>query len=132
FGMYSSIVSMTVSAKSSRRSGHVPFRNVYGAYWMKQDMMCFPGGARVGSKGDGTHMSMNGRWEKSPYFASSYAFSMSSTVGPIEMAPWSCGSSAGRAEKLGGWFKATFALPDDTLILMRSRPRPQSAQPSRR
>src|SRR5437773_9823504 len=50
--------------------------NVYGAYWMKHDMMCFPGGARVGSTVDGMHMSMNGRWEKSPYFASSYAFSM--------------------------------------------------------
>ena len=76
FGTYSSMVSMTVSANASRRSGHLPLRNVYGAYWMKHDMMCFPGGARVGSTVDGMHMSMNGRWEKSPYFASSYAFSM--------------------------------------------------------
>src|SRR2546427_10161513 len=75
-GMYSSIVSRTVSPNSSRRSSHVPFRRLYGAYWMKQDMMCFPGGARVGASVEGTHMSTYGRCEEAPYFASSYAFSM--------------------------------------------------------
>src|SRR5207247_2400166 len=37
--MYSSIVSRTVSPNSSRRSSQVPLRSVYGAYWMKHDMM---------------------------------------------------------------------------------------------
>src|SRR5438309_1526192 len=43
------------------------------------------------------------------------------------MAPWSCGPSPGRAEKLGASFRAKFALPDDPSILKRSMPRTKSA-----
>src|SRR3990170_4946263 len=66
-GTYSSRVSMTVSPKSSRRSGQVPLRRVYGAYWTNMDMICFPGGATLGSRVEGMQTSMKGRREKSPH-----------------------------------------------------------------
>ena len=43
----------------------------YGAYCTKHDMTCLPGGAIDGSIIDGMTMSMYGRRENSPYFASS-------------------------------------------------------------
>jgi hypothetical protein len=48
----------------------------YGAYCTKHDITCLPGGATDGSVSDGITMSMYGRREKRPYFASSYACSM--------------------------------------------------------
>ena len=62
---------MTVSPNASRCSSQVPFASVYGAYCTKHDMMCLPGGATDGSVSVGITMSMYGRRENSPYFASS-------------------------------------------------------------
>jgi hypothetical protein len=43
----------------------------YGAYCTKHDITCLPGGATDGSVSDGMTMSMYGRRENRPYFASS-------------------------------------------------------------
>ena len=46
-------------------------RRWYGAYCTKHDIMCLPGGATDGSVSVGITMSMYGRRENRPYFASS-------------------------------------------------------------
>ena len=43
----------------------------YGAYCTKHDITCLPGGATDGSVSVGITMSMYGRLENAPYFASS-------------------------------------------------------------
>src|SRR5215475_13333393 len=86
-GAYSAMVSITLLPKASRWSSQFnPGRSLYGAYCTKHDMTCLPGGATDGSVSDGITMSMYGRREKLPYLASSYAFSMYSTLGEIETA----------------------------------------------
>src|SRR5688500_20189099 len=87
FGACSAIVSITVSPNSSRFSSQFPSFRLYGAYWTKHDITCLPGGATEGSVRLGITMSMYGRREKRPYFASSYARSIYSTLGEIETAP---------------------------------------------
>ena len=87
FGAYSAIVSMTASPNASRSASHVVPRRWYGAYCTKHDRMCLPGGATDGSVSVGITMSMYGRREYRPYFASSYARSMWSTLGEIDIAP---------------------------------------------
>ena len=58
-------------------------------------------------------MSMYGRREKSPYFASSYARSMYSTLGEIEIAPRRCAPGPGSDVKSGRPSRAKLTLPDD-------------------
>src|SRR5690606_21542801 len=76
FGAYSAIVSTTASPKASRCSSHLPSARWNGAYCTKHDITCLPGGATVGSLSEGMTMSMYGRRENRPYFASSNARSM--------------------------------------------------------
>src|SRR5687767_15945024 len=90
FGACSAMVLTTVSPNASRCSSHEPSFRWYGAYCTKQDMTCFPGGATDGSVRLGMTMSIYGRFEYRPYFASSYARSMYSTLGEIETAPRRC------------------------------------------
>ena len=73
FGATSAIRSMTASPNASRLSSQVPRlgSSWYGAYWTKQLMTCLPGGAIVGSTRVGMIMSMYGRRDQWPYFASS-------------------------------------------------------------
>src|SRR5579885_953659 len=72
FGAYSEIVSTTVLPNFSFSVSQLrPGANLYGAYCTKQDSTCLPGGATDGSVRDGITMSMYGRLEKCPYFASS-------------------------------------------------------------
>src|SRR5438445_11763784 len=82
-GAYSAIVLMTFSPKASFWSSQVPWASLYGAYCTKQESTCLPGGATDGSVRLGITMSIYGRREKWPYFASSYARSMYSTLGEI-------------------------------------------------
>ncbi len=70
-GAYCDRVSMTASPKASRFCSQVPSLSLYGAYWTKMDITCFPGGASEGSINVGIMTSMYGLLEKSPYFASS-------------------------------------------------------------
>ncbi|MND03300.1 hypothetical protein D3C83_230600 [compost metagenome] len=60
---------------------------VDGAYCTKHDITCLPGGAMPGSIIDGRMMSMYGRFENEPYFASSNARSTYSSDGDTEIAP---------------------------------------------
>src|SRR5438128_5255174 len=113
FGAYSAIVSTTVSPNASRFSSHVPVASAYGAYCTKHERMCLPGGATDGSVSVGITMSMYGRLEKSPYFASSYARSMYSTLGDTDTAPRRCGPSPGRQVKFGKASSARFTFPDE-------------------
>src|SRR5579863_723758 len=113
-GAYSAIVSMTVLPNASFSvSQFNPGRNLYGAYCTKQDITCFPGGATEGSVSDGMTMSIYGRREKFPYFASSYALSMYSTEGETEIAPRRCAPGPGMHLKFGRASSAMFTLPDD-------------------
>ena len=59
-GDRSSIVSSTVSPSASRAaSSHsAPSARWYGAYWTKQLIVCWPGGAMSGSTSVGMIMSM--------------------------------------------------------------------------
>src|SRR6185437_5589305 len=108
------MVSMTVFPKSSRRLSQCkPGFSLYGAYCTKHDMTCFPGGATVGSSSDGMTISMYGWRENVPYFASSYALSMYSTVGEIEIAPRRCAPAPARHLKSGSASRARFTFPDE-------------------
>src|SRR2546422_172004 len=69
------------SASFSPSVSHWPRRRANGAYCMRTDITCFPGGARSGSTMVGTVTSRNGAVEGFPYFASSYALSMYSSDG---------------------------------------------------
>src|SRR5580704_12032341 len=113
FGAYSAIVSITVLPNASRCSSQFPLLNLYGAYCTKQERMCLPGGATEGSVSVGMTMSMYGRREKLPYLASSYARSIYSTLGEIEIAPRRCAPGPGMALKFGSPSSARFTLPDD-------------------
>ena len=78
FGNRSSSVSITFCPNASRlaSSQTAPSARWYGAYCTKQLITCLPGGAIVGSTSVGMMMSMYGRADGRPYFASSYARSM--------------------------------------------------------
>src|ERR1700689_188022 len=117
FGAYSEIVSMTALPNASRCSSHVPLLSLYGAYCTKHDMTCFPGGATEGSVREGITISMYGRGENSPYFAWSYARSMYSVEGEIEIAPRRRAPGPGRHLKSGRASSARFTLPDDPRYL---------------
>src|SRR6476620_12224992 len=120
FGAYSEIVSITVLPNASRWSSQFnPGRSLYGAYCTKHDITCFPGGATDGSVSDGITMSIYGRREKLPYFASSYARSMYSTLGEIEIAPRKCAPGPGRHLKSGSASNAMLTFPDDPRNLYR-------------
>src|SRR6476660_3538000 len=112
-GAYCEIVSTTASPNASRCSSHVPDDSLYGAYCTKHERMCLPGGATDGSVSVGITMSMYGRRENSPYFASSYARSMYSTVGEMEIAPRRWGPLPGRHVKFGSASSAMLTLPDE-------------------
>src|SRR5438874_12736237 len=97
FGMCSLIVSITLSPNASRfASSQVPCANLYGAYCTKHDITCFPGGATDGSVKLGITMSMYGRREKFPYFASSYARSIYSMLEETESTPRNCAQPPGK------------------------------------
>src|SRR5882724_506303 len=115
--MYSLNVSITLSANASRWSSQVPSASLYGAYCTKHDITCFPGGATDGSVKVGITMSMYGRRENFPYFASSYARSMYSTLGEIESAPRKCAPSPGRHLNSGRPSNARFTFPDEPRYL---------------
>src|ERR1700676_3439368 len=113
-GAYSAIVFTTASPKASLSSSQFsPGRSLYGAYCTKHDITCFPGGATDGSVSDGMTMSIYGCREKFPYFASSYARSIYSTEGEIEIAPRKCAPGRGMHLKSGRASRAMFTLPDE-------------------
>ena len=58
-------------------------------------------------------MSIYGLREKLPYLASSYARSMYSTLGEIEIAPRKCAPGPGRHLKSGSASNAMLTFPDD-------------------
>src|SRR5215510_991620 len=116
-GACSAIVSTTVLPNSSRFSSQFPSFNLYGAYCTKHDITCLPGGATDGSVRLGMTMSMYGRREKRPYFASSYARSMYSTLGEIEIAPRRCVPGPRRHLKSGSASSDRFTFPDDPRYL---------------
>ena len=120
-GANSAIVLTTLSPNRSRCSSHVPSpsASLYGAYCTKQESTCLPGGATDGSVRLGITMSIYGRREKWPYFASSYARSMYSTLGEIEIAPRRCVPAPGRHRKSGSASSARFTLPEDPRNLYR-------------
>src|SRR5208337_5532420 len=97
FGANSAMVSTTLSPNASFFSSHVPSFSLYGAYCTKHDMTCLPGGATDGSVRLGMTMSMYGRREKWPYLASSYARSMYSIFGEMDIAPRRCAPTPGSA-----------------------------------
>src|SRR6476646_5141053 len=116
----SEIVSMTVLPNASRWSSQFkPGRSLYGAYCTKHDITCFPGGATEGSVSEGITMSIYGRREKLPYLASSYASSIYSTLGEMEIAPRRCAPGPGRHLKSGSASRAMLTLPDDPRNLYR-------------
>src|SRR5215467_15045118 len=119
FGMYSLTVSITLSPNASRCSSQVPWASLYGAYCTKHDSTCFPGGATDGSVKLGITMSTYGRFEKCPYFASSYARSMYSTLGEMDNAPRRCAPSPGMHLNSGSASSARFTFPEDPLNLYR-------------
>src|SRR6478735_2754808 len=120
FGAYSEMVSITVLPKASRWSSQFkPGRSLYGAYCTKHDITCFPGGATDGSVSEGITMSIYGLREKLPYLASSYARSMYSTLGEMEIAPRRCAPGPGRHLKSGSASSAIFTLPDEPRNLYR-------------
>src|ERR1700675_4716268 len=114
FGAYSAIVLMTASPNFSFSVSQLsPGASLYGAYCTKQDMMCLPGGASDVSVRVGITMSMYGCEDQCPYFASSYALSMYSTLGEIDIAPRKCAPTPGRHLKFGNPSSAMFTLPED-------------------
>src|SRR5689334_16598322 len=117
FGACSAIVSITVSPNSSRFSSQFPSLRLYGAYCTKHDITCLPGGATDGSVKLGITISMYGRREKRPYFASSYARSIYSTLGEIEIAPRKCAPCPGSDLNSGRPSSARFTLPDEPRYL---------------
>src|SRR5215469_6966562 len=121
FGAYWAMVSTTVLPNASFSVSQLrPGASLYGAYCTKHDITCLPGGATEGSVSDGITISIYGRREKFPYFASSYARSMYSTVGEIEIAPRRCVPAPGRHLKSGSASSAMLTLPDDPRNLYRS------------
>src|SRR5579862_5153516 len=120
FGAYSAMVLTTLSPNFSFSvSQSRPGRSLYGAYCTKHERMCFPGGATEGSVKVGMTMSMYGLREKLPYLASSYARSMYSTLGEIEIAPRKCAPGPGIALKFGRASSARFTLPEEPRYLYR-------------
>src|SRR5215472_10976074 len=113
FGACSAIVLITASPNASRFSSHVPLASLYGAYCTKHESTCLPAGATLGSVKLGITMSMYGLREKFPYFASSYARSMYSTLGEIEIAPRRCTPGPGMHLKFGSASNAMLTLPDE-------------------
>src|SRR6266852_3586506 len=113
FGACSAMVSITVSPNSSRWSSQFPSFRLYGAYCTKHDITCLPGGATEGSVNVGITMSTYGCEDQCPYFASSYAFSMYSTLGEIDIAPRRCAPTPGKHLKFGSPSSARFTLPED-------------------
>src|SRR6266550_8973887 len=113
FGACSASVSITASPNASRSVSHEPDARSYGAYCTKHERMCLPGGATDGSVSVGITMSMYGRREKFPYLASSYARSMYSTLGEIEIAPRKCAPGPGMQVKFGRRSSARFTLPEE-------------------
>src|SRR6266576_5158743 len=114
-----STVFTTVSPNASRFASVQPPLSLYGAYCTKIDMTCFPGGAMPGSIIEGNTMSIYGRRENSPYFASSYARSTYSRLGLIENAPRCWRPMPGMHVKLGSASSARFTLPDEPRNLKR-------------
>src|SRR6267378_4718486 len=113
-GAYSAIVLMTASPNFSFSVSQLsPGASLYGAYCTKHDMTCLPGGATEGSVSVGITMSMYGWEDQCPYFASSYAFSMYSTLGEIDMAPRRCAPTPGKHLKFGRPSSALFTFPED-------------------
>src|SRR5215471_7862569 len=113
FGMYSLSVSITLSPNASRCSSQDPCASLYGAYCTKHDSTCFPGGATDGSVKLGITISTYGRREKCPYFASSYARSMYSTLGEMDNAPRKWAPSPGRHLRSGSASSARFTFPEE-------------------
>src|SRR5438876_9752969 len=64
-------------------------------------------------------MSIYGRREKLPYLASSYALSMYSTEGEMEIAPRKCAPGPGMHLKSGSADNAMFTLPEEPRYLKR-------------
>src|SRR5439155_9287958 len=122
-----STVFTTASPNASRFASVQPPFNAYGAYCTKIDITCLPGGAMPGSIIDGNTMSMYGRRENSPYFASSYARSTYSRLGLIENAPRWCRPIPGMQVKLGSASRARFTLPDEPRNLKRLMSETKSA-----
>src|SRR5213594_2949038 len=118
-GANSAIVLTTLSPNRWPCSSHVPSpsASLYGAYCTKQESTCLPGGATDGSVRLGITISIYGRREKWPYFASSYARSMYSTLGEIEIAPRKCAPSPGRHLNSGRPSNARFTFPDEPRYL---------------
>src|SRR5580692_10239891 len=112
-GACSAMVLMTASPKASRWSSQVPLASLYGAYCTKQDITCLPGGATLGSVRLGITISIYGLREKLPYFASSYARSMYSMLGEMEIAPRRCAPGPGKHLKSGSPSRARFTLPEE-------------------
>ncbi len=110
---------MTASPNASRifASHTAPSASSYGAHCTKQLMTCLSGGAIDGSTRVGIIMSMNGRREKWPYFASSYASSSSSTDAANPIAPRRCSPGPGMAVKFGRASIARFTFPDEPRYL---------------
>src|SRR5215475_16078796 len=82
-------------------------------------MTCLPGGATDGSVRLGITISIYGLREYLPYLASSYARSMYSIDGEMEMAPRRCGPSPGKHLKFGNASRARFTFPDEPRNLYR-------------
>src|ERR1700752_3759614 len=118
FGAYWEIVSTTVLPNASFSVSQLsPGASLYGAYCTKHDITCLPGGATDGSVRLGITMSIYGRREKPQYFASSYARSMYSTLGEIEIAPRKCAPGPGSDLKFGRPSRARFTFPDEPRYL---------------
>src|SRR5437867_3084601 len=75
-GAYSSRISKQRSAYFSFSTSQSPSRRFVGAYWVKMDIRCLPGGATVGSTTEGMVHSSMGDFDHWPYFASSKERSM--------------------------------------------------------
>src|SRR5208282_5710187 len=113
-GAYSAMVLTTASPNFSFSVSQLrPGASLYGAYCTKHDKMCLPGGASDVSVSVGITMSMYGCEDQCPYFASSYAFSMYSTLGEIDIAPRKCAPAPGMHLKSGKPSSAMFTLPED-------------------
>src|SRR3979490_346912 len=114
FGAYWAMVLTTLSPNFSFSvSQSRPGASLYGAYCTKQERICLPGGASDVSVRVGITMSMYGWDDQCPYFPSSYAFSMYSTLGEIAVAPRRCAPTPGMHLKFGNPSSAMFTLPDD-------------------
>src|SRR6185437_7274482 len=120
FGAYSAMVFTTLLPNASRCSSQLsPGRSWYGADCTKHDITCVPGGATEGSVSDGITISIEGRREKVPYLAASYARSIYSTLGEMAIAPRRCNPGPGRHLKSGSASRAMLTLPAEPRNLYR-------------